>query len=231
MSPTSSFARRLAGRVHSLIPLAERSLGISIHSSLNRGLEGFRTAARVVADDGVDWVADSGLKRFVKDRQELHKWDDSDEADFVKALEGELDKICTFQEAKIIELTEQITTYENQVKVLIANSGSSRAHSATASAPEDGADAPEVIVGEGGLDEGDSEDDDDEETEDRFVDLEEDLANVIADVHDLGEFDKPGVSDDEIDQVPPLAGHFSHLNYTGFVKIVKVSLSHLPHSQ
>lgn len=41
----------------------------------------------------------------------------------------------------------------------------------------------------------------DDEFEDRFVDLEEDLANVIADVHDLG--------------------HFSHLNYTGFIKIVK----------
>lgn len=169
-------------------------------------------------------MLDSGLKRFVKDRQELHKWDDSDEADFVKALEGELDKICTFQEAKIIELTEQITAYEDQVKALIANSGSSRAQSATASAPDSGADAAEVIVGEGGLDEGDSEDDDDEETEDRFVDLEEDLANVIADVHDLGEYDVSGTSNDDTDEEPSV-GHFSHLNYTGFVKIVKVSLS------
>lgn len=49
---------------------------------------------------------------------------------------------------------------------------------------------------------GTDDDDEDDDNEDRFIELEEDLANVIADVHDLG--------------------HFSHLNYTGFIKIVKV---------
>lgn len=49
-------------------------------------------------DSYVDY---SGLKKFIKDRQDLHKWDDGDEADFVKALEGELDKVVKFQEAKV----------------------------------------------------------------------------------------------------------------------------------
>lgn len=44
---------------------------------------------------------DAGLKRFIKDRQERHKWDDSDEADFIHALEGELDKVVRFQESKV----------------------------------------------------------------------------------------------------------------------------------
>ena len=30
-----------------------------------------------------------------------HKWDDGDEADFVKALAGELDKVVLFQESKV----------------------------------------------------------------------------------------------------------------------------------
>lgn len=42
----------------------------------------------------------SGLKKFIKDHQSKRKWDDTDEADFVKALEGELDKVVIFQENK-----------------------------------------------------------------------------------------------------------------------------------
>ena len=44
---------------------------------------------------------DSGLKRFIKDRQDNHKWDDTDEADFIRALESELDKVVRFQESKV----------------------------------------------------------------------------------------------------------------------------------
>lgn len=43
------------------------------------------------------------------------------------------------------------------------------------------------------MDEDDDEEDEDV-VEDRFVDLEEDLANVIADVHDLGESSPPTLS-------------------------------------
>lgn len=44
---------------------------------------------------------DSGLKRMLKDKQAQHKWDDADEADFIKALEGELFKVSDFQEKKV----------------------------------------------------------------------------------------------------------------------------------
>ncbi|GAA5867318.1 hypothetical protein JCM1840_005027 [Sporobolomyces johnsonii] len=157
-----------------------------------------------------DWQASyidyGGLKRLLKDRQGRHQWDDADEADFIKALESELDKVVKFQESKIAELTDKITNYEQEVKDLIAHADGRR-QSKDASAPASEADGQD---GQGlrndeeeGDDEGDEASDtsDDDEFEDRFVELEEDLANVIADVHDLG--------------------HFSHLNYTGFIKIVK----------
>ncbi|GAA5985004.1 hypothetical protein JCM10908_002485 [Rhodotorula pacifica] len=164
-----------------------------------------------------DWQASyidySGLKRFIKDRQAKHQWDDADEADFIRALESELDKVVKFQENKINELTDKISSYDQEVRELIASAKAARERKRHADAEEDEDEA----AGTGGAtsrhpeaaEEGADDDDDDDsfsdtsndEFEDRFVDLEEDLANVIADVHDLG--------------------HFSHLNYTGFVKIVK----------
>ncbi|GAA5905699.1 Vtc4p [Sporobolomyces salmoneus] len=154
-----------------------------------------------------DWQASyidyGGLKRLLKDRMADHKWDDADEADFLKALGGELDKIVKFQESKISELSEKINSYEQEVKDLIATADSAHKKQSTIKGTGDGDDA--------GLrndeEQGDDDDTDagsdtsDDEFEDRFVELEEDLANVIADVHDMG--------------------HFSHLNYTGFIKIVK----------
>ncbi|GAA6007208.1 hypothetical protein JCM10207_001546 [Rhodosporidiobolus poonsookiae] len=152
-----------------------------------------------------DWQASyidyGGLKRFMKDRQAKHQWDDADEADFIKALESELDKVVKFQEGKINELTDKITSYETEVKELIASATERRqSKKANAGSATDGENGDE----EQGIEEDDDDsmsDTSDDEFEDRFVDLEEDLANVIADVHDLG--------------------HFSHLNYTGFIKIVK----------
>ncbi|BGP19071.1 hypothetical protein JCM10213_006662 [Rhodosporidiobolus nylandii] len=150
-----------------------------------------------------DWQASyidyGGLKRFMKDRQAKHQWDDADEADFIKALESELDKVVKFQESKIGELTNKIATYEAEVKELIATARERR--------EQREASRSGSTTGEGDEEQGAEDSDDnmsdtsDDEFEDRFVDLEEDLANVIADVHDLG--------------------HFSHLNYTGFIKIVK----------
>ncbi|GAA5949801.1 hypothetical protein JCM21900_004204 [Sporobolomyces salmonicolor] len=157
-----------------------------------------------------DWQASyidyGGLKRLIKDRQARRRWDDADEADFIKALESELDKVVKFQESKIAELTEKITNYEQEVKDLIAHADERRQiKDASGPASEsDGQDGHGLRNDEElGDDERDEASDtsDDDEFEDRFVELEEDLANVIADVHDLG--------------------HFSHLNYTGFIKIVK----------
>ncbi|GAA5820997.1 hypothetical protein JCM3770_004462 [Rhodotorula araucariae] len=151
-----------------------------------------------------DWQASyidyGGLKRFIKDRQAKHQWDDADEADFIRALESELEKVAKFQESKIAELTEKINSYEHEVKNLVSLSASSRHRESSANGegsfagngdPEAAADTSDDSMS----------DTSDDEFEDRFIDLEEDLANVIADVHDLG--------------------HFSHLNYTGFIKIVK----------
>ncbi|BGP26784.1 vacuolar transporter chaperone 4 [Rhodotorula toruloides] len=149
-----------------------------------------------------DWQASyidyGGLKRFIKDRQAKHQWDDADEADFIKALASELDKVVKFQESKIAELTDKITNYESDVKELIATADASHQLQRQSDGNEEEGDGD---VEAGGADDDSLSDTSDDEFEDRFVDLEEDLANVIADVHDLG--------------------HFSHLNYTGFVKIVK----------
>ncbi|KAG0660330.1 vacuolar transporter chaperone [Rhodotorula mucilaginosa] len=160
-----------------------------------------------------DWQASyidySGLKRFIKDRQAKHQWDDADEADFIRALESELDKVVKFQENKINELTDKIASYDREVRELIASAKAARERKRHAESDDE--DDEEGHGGQAShpeaAEEGDDDDDDsfsdtsNDEFEDRFVDLEEDLANVIADVHDLG--------------------HFSHLNYTGFVKIVK----------
>ncbi|GAA5939712.1 Vtc4p [Sporobolomyces koalae] len=149
-----------------------------------------------------DWQASyidyGGLKRLLKDRMADHKWDDADEADFLKALGGELDKIVKFQESKISELSEKITNYEKEVKDLIAVAD--LAHK-QGSQDENGNENGVRNDEEQGDDSDAASDTSDDEFEDRFVELEEDLANVIADVHDMG--------------------HFSHLNYTGFIKIVK----------
>lgn len=157
-----------------------------------------------------DWQASyidySGLKRFIKDRQAKHQWDDADEADFIRALESELDKVVKFQENKINELTDKIASYDREVRELIASAKAARERKRHAESDDEDDEEGQASHPEA-AEEGDDDDDDsfsdtsNDEFEDRFVDLEEDLANVIADVHDLG--------------------HFSHLNYTGFVKIVK----------
>ncbi|GAA6062235.1 hypothetical protein JCM10212_000814 [Sporobolomyces blumeae] len=153
-----------------------------------------------------DWQASyidyGGLKRLLKDRMAKHQWDDVDEADFLRALEGELDKVVKFQENKIAELSDKITNYEKEVKDLIATADSAHEeHVENRRAAGEGSDAGRRNDEEEGDTSDDASDVSDDEFEDRFVELEEDLANVIADVHDMG--------------------HFSHLNYTGFIKIVK----------
>ncbi|CEQ41926.1 SPOSA6832_03677 [Sporobolomyces salmonicolor] len=179
-----------------------------------------------------DWQASyidyGGLKRLIKDRQARHRWDDADEADFIKALESELDKVVKFQESKIAELTEKITNYEQEVKDLIAHADERRQiKDASGPASEsDGQDGQGLRNDEEqGDDEGDEASDtsDDDEFEDRFVELEEDLANVIADVHDLGELRGTSFPIWQSSRLTRsyYLGHFSHLNYTGFIKIVK----------
>ena len=109
-------------------------------------------------------------------------WTEDDEKRFVALLEGELDKVFSFQRVKSEEIVRRIKTSEREVTHVIARldeRGPKRA-------PING-----VVI--------DSEDD--VPTEQDFELLEEDLSDIIADVHDLAKF--------------------TQLNYTGFQKIIK----------
>ena len=94
----------------------------------------------------------------------------------------ELDKVFTFQRVKSGEIVRRIKASEREVNDVIGRSD------------ESGNVAPDLDSGvESTLHEPPSEED--------FLLLEEDLSDIIADVHDLA--------------------RFTQLNYTGFQKIIK----------
>jgi hypothetical protein len=168
----------------------------------------------------------SGLKKFLKRKQAAHEsknenniWDDSDEAEFIKKLQDELTKVSRFQEDKVAELHGQIALYSQEVQELVNiqqqrrnkqnNNQTNTSSGGQTGVAKLGDDEENINRAGMGYDSDDEEDDDDddlsteaEETERRFTELEEDLEVLIADVYDLG--------------------RFTHLNYTGFIKIVKV---------
>ncbi|KAJ7928771.1 VTC domain-containing protein [Mycena leptocephala] len=162
------------------------------------------------------------LKRELKARTTGRGWSAVDEAEFTELLEKELDKIHDFQKAKACsicfcspttELSQRIRDAEKQVKRLVAEDaeyggqGHTRRHNSSAD--------PETQLRDDnyGLDGGsDDESDSDEDIssmgaesvdalEERFHGLEEEVANLVADVHDLALYTK--------------------LNITGFMKILK----------
>lgn len=102
-------------------------------------------------------------------------WTEEDERLFVKELEEELDKVFTFQKVKSQEIKRRIEASEREVNDVIT-----RAKQAESDDAPHGLDVP---------------------TEEDFMLLEEDLSDIIADVHDLAKF--------------------TQLNYTGFQKIIK----------
>lgn len=109
-------------------------------------------------------------------------WTEDDEKAFVTELEGELDKVFTFQRVKSEEIVRRIKASEKEVSDVIGrldNRGPERSSQANS--------------GDNGKD--------DVPTEEEFMLLEEDLSDIIADVHDLAKF--------------------TQLNYTGFQKIIK----------
>jgi SPX domain protein involved in polyphosphate accumulation len=93
----------------------------------------------------------------------------------VKQLEDELDKVYTFQKVKSSEIIRRIKASEKEVNETIE-----RTQAALQGDDRARADQP---------------------TEDEYMLLEEDLSDIIADVHDLAKF--------------------TQLNYTGFQKIIK----------
>ncbi|EGP86744.1 unnamed protein product [Zymoseptoria tritici ST99CH_3D1] len=107
--------------------------------------------------------------------QKRKPWSEEDEQRFVNQLEQELDKVFTFQKVKSQEIIRRIKSSEREVNEVIT-----RAEAAQQNNEQAQANAP---------------------TEDEFLLLEEDLSDIIADVHDLAKF--------------------TQLNYTGFQKIIK----------
>ena len=101
---------------------------------------------------------------------------------FVAELEGELDKVFTFQRVKSGEIVRRIKVSEREVNDVISRLESQGPRSSS----QNGHVAPS---------------EEDVPTEDEFELLEQDLSNIIADVHDLAKF--------------------TQLNYTGFQKIIK----------
>lgn len=91
---------------------------------------------------------------------ERRGWTDDDEANFIRQLESELDKVFTFQKLKSQEIVGRIKASEREVK--------------------------QVVQHQEELDR--SEQEDDSELEADFEALEADLSDVIADVHDLAKY-------------------------------------------
>ena len=106
------------------------------------------------------------VKKEIKSRLKSGPWTEDDEAAFVATLEGELDKVHTFQRVKIGEIRRRIKLCDEIIESLTAK------HT------------------EGGEDE-----------EDQYLNLEDEVTDIIADVHDLEKF--------------------CRLNYTAFQKIIK----------
>lgn len=116
-------------------------------------------------------------------------WTEDDEKAFVTELESELDKVFTFQRVKSEEIVRRIKASEKEVNDVIARLDKR--------GPQDSSQAEEEEDGK-----------DDAPTEEDFLLLEEDLSDIIADVHDLAKF--------------------TQLNYTGFQKIIKKHDVRLP---
>ncbi|KAH7925852.1 SPX-domain-containing protein [Leucogyrophana mollusca] len=146
------------------------------------------------------------LKRELKNRTTAHNWNDRDEREFTAMLKRELDKIHDFQKQKTAELSRRIRDAEKDVKRLVAQEAvqESVAPSPTRSTdPESHQSRPSDYGPDEGSDDDDDPDDEDSQAtlEDLFHGLEEEVATLVADVHDLALYTK--------------------LNITGFLKILK----------
>lgn len=109
-------------------------------------------------------------------RPDRKPWTEDDEKRFVALLESELDKVFSFQRLKSSEIVRRIQASEREVNEVAARLDRDAAR------PHDSRHSPPP-------------------TDQDFLLLEEDLSDIIADVHDLAKF--------------------TRLNYTGFQKIIK----------
>ncbi|KAF8638328.1 hypothetical protein AX17_002348 [Amanita inopinata Kibby_2008] len=153
------------------------------------------------------------LKRELKSRTTGHGWTDADETEFTLMLENELDKIHDFQKAKTSELASRIDEAEQSIQKLVTEDNLDNQNVGRHAVDGD----PERQQSRNLAQDGGSDDDltDEEDNgvpsdtdgesfdalEDRFHGLEEEVAVLVADVHDLALYTK--------------------LNITGFMKILK----------
>ncbi|QRW03866.1 vacuolar transporter chaperone 4 [Ceratobasidium sp. AG-Ba] len=140
-----------------------------------------------------------------KARTSESQWTSEDEEQFVAKLEAELEKIHEFQMTKASELSTRINEAERSVKILVEEQDEEEANEQRD--VEDGRAPIEAShVDDGGSDDElddpvEDDEDDIEYLEEKFRQLEEEVATLVADVHDLALYTK--------------------LNFTGFMKIVK----------
>lgn len=106
------------------------------------------------------------------------EWTHENEEKFVETLYQELDKVHTKQKVKAMEIGRRIASSKKEVEDVVKRLDQQ---------------GPRHTDGE--------QSDSDVPTEEEFMMLEEDLSDIIADVHDLAKF--------------------VQLNYTGFQKIIK----------
>ncbi|KAL9126466.1 MAG: hypothetical protein Q9217_004487 [Psora testacea] len=116
---------------------------------------------------------------------ERRPWTEDDEKAFVAKLEAELDKVFTFQRVKSGEIVRRIKASQKEVNEVIERLNQR---------------GPRQGQQNGGI-RNERQEEEDVPTDDDFALLEEDLSDIIADVHDLAKF--------------------TQLNYTGFQKIIK----------
>ncbi|KAG8744137.1 vacuolar transporter chaperone [Ceratobasidium sp. 414] len=181
----------------------------SFSASYTRNSQGMKFGRKIKNDSYSEWRAYyldyTGLKKFLKAKTSDHEWTSDDEDKFVAKLEAELEKIHEFQMTKASELSTRINSAENGVKALVEEQDGEEADEHRD--VEDGrAPVESGHVDDGGSDDElddpeDDEDDDIESLEEKFRQLEEEVATLVADVHDLALYTK--------------------LNFTGFMKIVK----------
>nr|XP_031864280.1 uncharacterized protein CI109_000193 [Kwoniella shandongensis]KAA5531352.1 hypothetical protein CI109_000193 [Kwoniella shandongensis] len=156
------------------------------------------------------YIAYGDLKKQIKSNL---PWNDTAEANFIQSLKNELTKCEKFQRDKSQELMSQINTLEKEVRGLVEKAGLQDDDDDEEDGEEERTPGDvERHVQDRRDDDGGSDDDDDDDDdassdisidaiEERFRELEEEVAILVADVHDLALFTK--------------------LNFTGFIKIVK----------
>jgi SPX domain protein involved in polyphosphate accumulation len=151
---------------------------------------GEQLRSSVIKEYEWSYIDYDGLKSLLKidaPKGQEKRWTEEKEIKFIDALDEQLDRVYTRQKSKAGEIERRIETSRREVDDVVARLDSRGP--VGRDGPAENEDAP---------------------TEEEFMMLEQDLGEIIADVHDLAKF--------------------VQVNYTGFQKIIKkhdVSLPYL----